>query len=263
MNKHHKVPSINSSVIETTSQVISAQADPILGEQAIHWVLCKESYATNRRKEIDGWSLVGETPASCMYHLEDRAIIAFRGTKVLMDLFTDIQLTVGPPCGFDRVGPAKEMVDEFLKENPGVEIQVTGHSLGGAIARCVGQALQLGIVTFNEAAPPQNPVITGPNEKDYHIVLDVFSAWQNPNVIRIDRGYRLPARNWFGHTNLASVALATAKAHSLSNFAAARGTVVDSAFETKLFDDWYKYLPLTQKATLWTFGLGRLPPVGT
>lgn len=245
----------------------SANADPIIGQHAIHWVLSKETYATSRRKEIDGWNLVGETVDTCMYHLEDRAIIAFRGSQTLADVKADVQLSRpgGNGCNFDKMAPALAMVEAFITENPDVEIQLTGHSLGGAIARCAGQKLGLGIVTFNGAAPPSNPVSTGPNEVDYHIVFDLISAWENPNTIRIDKGYRpaqygrLDPRRWLD-LSVGPVF----RAHLIENFSNEKvGKITSTVGENFIILSWYNRLPQLLKDAFNAFTqTNRLPAVG-
>lgn len=244
----------------------TSHGDPLLGVHAIHWVLATETYSTTRRTEIEGWSLVGETEDTCMYHQGDRAIIAFRGSQTIADVRSDIQLSRpgGNGCDFTKLGPAMKMVEDFVEENPDIEIQLTGHSLGGAIARCAGQKLGLGIVTFNGASPPSNPVATGPNEVDYHIVFDIISAWQSPNTVRIDKGFRphtygsWDPRGWLD----ASVG-PVFKAHLIDNFSNKRqGVVVNGLRENTIINQWFSTLPyLFKQVFLHFIETNRLPPI--
>lgn len=249
-------------------------ADPILGQHSIHWVFAREVYSTIRRQEIDGWQKVGGTVDTVMYHYPKasdtpgRAIIAFRGSQTIADIRSDIQLSRpgGNGCDFDKLKPALEMVEHFIEENPDVEIQLTGHSLGGAIARCAGQKLGLGIVTFNSAAPPSNPVYTGPNEVDYHIVFDLISAWENPNTVRIDKGFRpykygnLDPRKWLD-TSIYPVF----KAHSIENFSNCKsGKIISGQEENFIIKSWYDGLSLLLRKIFNYFTqTNQLPPVPT
>ena len=245
-----------------------SNADPILGSNAIHWLVCLETYNQSRSPTIginQDWFLGYEDPETCVYHRQDpenyvlkETIIGFRGTKVLKDVVDDIKLSKGGASTFPRAEQGVAFTQKYLDENPELIIQLTGHSLGGAIARHVGQTLGLGIVTFNAAAPPSNPVITGPNEIDYHIVFDIISAWQHPNTVRIDKGYR-PIKNrsliplvW------ANKALGDIfRSHTLLNFSNERpGYLVDAQEENRLFKLWYYSLPLVLKRYIIFFLLG-------
>lgn len=245
----------------------SASANPLLGENALHWVFCLESYSSSRRPQIDDWVLVGETVDTCMYRdsESERAIVAFRGTQTLSDIKSDVQLSRpgGDGCDFNRMGPAMQMLEEFIEEFPDVAIQLTGHSLGGAIARCAGQRLSLGIVTFNSAAPPSHPVYTGPNEIDYHIAFDIISAWQNPNTVRIDLGYRPRRVAWYDPRKYKNASLETLlKAHSLSNFAGQKGRIISVQEENSIWQGWYKSLPRFIRRDILDFiQVNQLPPL--
>ena len=263
---------ISSVVTATPYDTTSSNADPILGPHVIHWLLSREVYNTLRRPEIEGWNLVGGTADTVMYHnpasidIPGRAIIAFRGSQTLLDIRADIQLSRpgGNGCDFDKLKPAEEMISNFLTDNPDVEIQLTGHSLGGAIARCAGQKLGLGIVTFNSAAPPSNPVYTGPNEIDYHIVFDFISAWQSDNTVRIDKGYRPPSYSIFSSLRRIDFAsMNVFKAHSIDNFSnQKKGKVISGNQESTLLFTWYNSLPkIIQHAFNLFTQTNRLPPV--
>ena len=100
---------------------------------------------------------------------------------------------------FPRSGEALLCMSKLTELNNSLSASLTGHSLGGAIAREVGKMLHLRVVTFNAATPPSAPVTSGPSEVDYHTVFDIVSAWQSPNTVRIDKGcYPLPSI-WHGH----------------------------------------------------------------
>ena len=249
-----------------------ANADPLIAQHAIHWVFSKEVYSPMRRELIDGWKLAGQTVDTVMYHFpadveSGNAIVAFRGSQTHADIVADIQLaTPGAQPEFPRLQEAEEMITAFINDNPDVPIQLTGHSLGGYIARCTGQRLGLGIVTFNAAAPPSNPVKTGPNEADYHIVFDIVSAWQNPNTVRIDKGWRPSTASFnrlaraYSFTNNARKLLA---AHSIDNFSNKySGKVISADEEDVILHTWFNRLHGSlKKAWEHVIQTKHLPPV--
>lgn len=245
-----------------------SNADPILGENAIHWLVCIETYETERKPVLgldQDWFLGYQDPETCVYHRRDlenyvlkQTIIGFRGTAAFKDVLDDIKLSKGGSQTFPRAEEGVKFVQEYLDENPELMLQLTGHSLGGAIARHVGQALGLGIITFNAAAPPSNPVLTGPNEIDYHIVFDIISAWQHPNTVRIDKGYRpIKSRSLIPLAWAGKALNDMVKSHSLTNFSSERqGIVIAAEAENKLFKTWFYSLPLILKKYVTYFMLG-------
>lgn len=242
-----------------------SNADPIISQHAIHWVLSKEVYSTTRRNEIDGWFLIGGTSDTVMYSNNEYGIIAFRGSQTLSDIQSDIQLSRpgGNGCDFSKLNQAIPLIEKFKQENQGLEIQLTGHSLGGSIARCAGEKFGLRVVTFNGASPPSNPVTSGSMETDYHIIFDLISAWQHPNTIRIDKFFRpSPSRlnplTWLNYT-LKPVL----QAHSIENFSNARtGVMKSNEVENVIIQGWYSRLYDWQKDLFKKFiGLNRLPPI--
>jgi hypothetical protein len=250
------------SVVSKTFSTTTSHADPLIRKHAIHWVLAQESYATSRRKVIEGWNLVFEKQDMCVYESLDFTIVAFRGTVNSEDFKNDVQLAVAGSKTFAKVQPAIEFVKPYID---GRLIQVTGHSLGGALARHVGQALGLGIVTFNAAAPPSNPAHGGPNEVDYHIVFDIISAWTRPTTVRIDKGHKPyrpsfhASKAWFLGKGMKPMF----EAHSLINFSNERyGKIVGEDHENSLWHEWYTKLPLFLKAIfLFFINARKLPPV--
>lgn len=184
------------SVVQGKKLLQIEDADPNIGKHAVHWVISAEMYAPQRRKQIGDWTLRMEDEQVCIYSTfvddQEFAIVGFRGTvSEFDDILNDIALSTASlgTCGFGRVGSGITEISNYLESNRSVLIQLTGHSLGGAISRCVGAFFNVGVVTFNAAAPPTNPVKTRENEANYHIVFDMISAWQTPNCIRLEKGF--------------------------------------------------------------------------
>lgn len=264
---NHPFGSVTSSGPYTTG---TASADPLIRTHAMHWVLSQEVYSIHRRESIEGfmYNPDASTDDMAIYSLDDHTIAAFRGTVNLTDVRNDFQLAMrGASCSFDKVKPAVEAIRAYMQQYPNQLVQTTGHSLGGAVARCVGQELGLGIITFNAAAPPSSPVRTRQNELDYHIAFDVISAWTEPTTIRIDKGYRpvkpprfVPAvvRVWFFGKGVKPLL----DAHKLENFSNERpGTKISNQDEDLLWHEWFNNLPRLVKATFLSWIQSRDLPV--
>lgn len=235
------------SLVSGTPELETNMADPNIGKHAIHWVLCNESYKKKKRPLIDGWELVFEEEETCIYatSYEDQeyAIISFRGTAVKKDFWDDYELASSSKgtCTFPRAAHGKQVTLAFLEEYSGIKVQLTGHSLGGAIARCVGADIGLGVVTFNAAAPPTNPVITRENESNYHIVFDPISAWQTPNCVRLDKGIRGPSTIWdkLGTVFWNNTASKFTEAHTLLSFSNLKpSSIISPKKEDLIFAEW-------------------------
>lgn len=266
------------------------QCDPLISRHALHWVLSAEVYNTTRRLQIEAWKLVAQysTYDQVFYTNEDFGIMAYRGSADAYDIYNDVYVARPGSKSFPKVAPAIAQMKQILSSGE-YKIQVTGHSLGGALARHVGQACGLGVVTFNAASPPSNPATSGPNEVDYHIVFDVISAWQHPNTIRIDKGYRpvvpcllhkLPIVVRRTLERVDQLVMSTARrivrfifhrstkqmimAHKLENFSNAKsGTRISNENESALWMEWWDQLPKGDQQVFRRFvGIGQsLPPV--
>lgn len=230
----------------TTTQ----QADPLIRNHAIHWVLCKEAYARQRRYAIEGWVYQPQASSgdTAVYADGNHVIIAFRGTATLVDIHNDIQLSrPGQSCSFEKSKSMSVYVARLLETDPLTLIQLTGHSLGGAIARCVGGRLGLGVVTFNCAAPPSSPAMSYSNQIHYHIVFDIISAWQS-SATRIDKRYsprRFGLLTRFLQKLFYDMAIAPMlKAHEIDNFSNERtGMVIRASDEQRVWHNWFTRLP--------------------
>lgn len=72
--------------------------DPIIKRHEYHWRACIESYQapSNRLQRLGVWELLYSDTESCIYHLNNLAvIIGFRGTAATKDLYDDIRIVQG------------------------------------------------------------------------------------------------------------------------------------------------------------------------
>lgn len=245
----------------------SSDADPIIKQHAYHWIFSKESYATKRRMYIEGWEYLPEYSNSdvCVYQRNNYCIVAFRGTQTVSDIYNDVQLSkYGNQCDFQKVQPSITFIQDLLVTDPGLIIQVTGHSLGGAIARCVASALNLVSVTFNSAAPPSSPKQNRVSDTAYHIEFDIISAWQS-NCVRIDKGYR-PKKLGFIYRLIGTHFMKQSirpmlDAHNIDNFSNSKpGQYSSTVQENDLWQSWYQGLSLKFKLVFLAFlGTTHLP----
>ena len=65
------------------------------------------------------------------------AVVAFKGTdpKRVVDLYTDIRLAAGHLGDTARISRSRETLKQVQEALPGYKVVLTGHSLGGSIAR--------------------------------------------------------------------------------------------------------------------------------
>lgn len=236
-------------------------ADPIILLHDIHWLVCIETYKEVRDETIGRdhqWSLVEEEEEIVVYQKNHRhcimrgstppekahLIVGFRGTKVLRDIHDDIHITFGQD--FERGEKGKNFVKMLKTKYVDAQIDVTGHSLGGAIARVTGEEHDIQVVTFNAAAPPTAPVKVRPDDVNYHIMYDIVSAWQSPNTIRIDKGYfphivaSVLTHTFLGNPVPLHFIAEMLRTHELANFSSKRsGRLVTPSEETQKFSMWF------------------------
>lgn len=263
------VPYTSSKNDENPPKYNTSDVDPIVSKHAVHWLACVETYQKSRRSWINDWWLAYQDAETCLYAKEKTVIFAFRGTQATKDLYDDMKISAGD--NFPRVAEAISYIKELIALNTDLSIELTGHSLGGAIARESAKRLNIptNVVTFNAAAPPSSPVTSNQNEVDYHIVFDMISAWQKPNTVRIDKGYSpspsllevfatqtLPFYSWF------HIFDGVIPAHELKNFSNLKpGKVISADEETKIMNNWYLLLPIKTRLYVTTalFGIGGMP----
>lgn len=87
---------------------------------------------------------------ACLYKVNTKLVISFRGTDGLGDVRPDAQMAFGvvPSQYYSaRMAYKSILASDFVKKN---EVDyITGHSLGGGLAQMLGAEFQVPFVTFN------------------------------------------------------------------------------------------------------------------
>lgn len=227
-------------------KLLSVQdADALIRQHALHWLVCIESYAPDKRRNINQWLLTYADLETCIYTSQKQSIVGFRGTASSKDLYDDAKITLGKV--FPRAQAAVAMLKGLMQQNPGHVYVLTGHSLGGRIASVTGQELMLETVTFNQAAPPTYTMTNSVLSTNYHISFDIISAWQTVNTVRICKGY-WPLTSWYynyiPYIWLWNILKGIVPSHSLSNFSNDyTGLEISTEEENKRLSKWFKSLP--------------------
>jgi len=121
------------------------------------------------------------------------AYVAFRGTAIgqkgaLQDIQDDLQIAFGANCNLQILNEAIPLLRELY--STGYRITLSGHSLGGKAALCLGHMPGVvNVVALNAGAPVTNPDYKGPGiGTHYHIVGDVISTHvYGMNIVRVTK----------------------------------------------------------------------------
>lgn len=114
---------------------------------------------------------------------ETKYVIAFRGTDGISDLGSDLKIGFGQVP--EQYSQALAFVEQVCKEKgiAPAEIELTGHSLGGYLARTAGETLGAKKVwTFNSPGPTRR-------ERDYLARLIPGTSLPNNKLIQVRSTY--------------------------------------------------------------------------
>lgn len=169
------------------------------------------SLSTKRLKEVDGYILQPDTYQSLRVGvwfntIKNHIVVGLRGTQLggkggMQDLKDDgvvSGILSGGSCDLGIVKEAMTIMDK-LRTSPlkTSKITVSGFSLGGSAAMCIGNKLPyVKVVSFAGGAPPTQPTLVGPGPNratHYHVVGDLVSTHMSPaaaRVVRVDKGFK-------------------------------------------------------------------------
>lgn len=240
-----------------------SDCDYSIKQHAIQWLVCYETYRPERRKTLSlYWQLFYDTAETCMYRLEcnqDRIIIGFRGAYHIKDVKTYFKMM--RDVDYDRVYQAIVAVRGILEKQPNAKIYLTGHGVGGTIAKYVAHELHLIAITFNSAGMPTRyeKLVEYKDEVNYHIVYDILSAWQpSKYTVRIHKGLN-PLPHWIENLSkpLSMISIGTKLSinHDLDTFSkySGNGKRICGFEEDALLQEWWDKLPFIYKYPIRAF----------
>lgn len=139
------------------------------GADSKAYEMAARSYDRTRR--VTGgeqYEFVAKTPtAEAIYDRESNTLrIGIRGTDSLHDIATDTYITPGKLAATSRYRKDKKFTEDAIARYPGATVEVSGHSLGGAIASQLKRDVP-GVTsarTFNQAVAPQDLIGSKANE---------------------------------------------------------------------------------------------------
>lgn len=105
---------------------------------------------------------------------ENKLIVTVAGTHKVSDVGTDIYLAAGKLKSTKRYQSAKKTLEKARDKYKPAEVVVTGHSLGGAVARDIGKKNDK-IITYNRGATIGEK--KRKNETDYRTKGDIVSLF--------------------------------------------------------------------------------------
>lgn len=151
--------------------------------------LVSESYRESAAKDVNGWSLVAESPTIKIYNKGSDMVVSIRGTKDSEDAKADSMIPFNSLEKSSRFQKDFDFLSSFIRSNPGTYYGV-GHSLGGAI---MDLFLRKGMIqegqSYNPAVQPQDFRNTLPNHRIFmdgdplYNLVRMF-LYQKPEVIR-------------------------------------------------------------------------------
>ena len=186
-------------------------ATEIKQQDDIYYYITQESYKTNRLSNVNGYVL--DTQFSneniCCYVNNNEVIISYRGSAVIKDFLTDINLARGKLLEDEdfknRLSITKEIMNKYGNTH---KYSVCGHSLGGTIAVNIGDIYKnMYVCVFDmgqgiDITPAKN--INGVSYTYYGDIVSCLSVIKYNNSIIIKQPNK---EN-----------LSTLEAHKLNNF---------------------------------------------
>ena len=221
-------------IIEPSNPIVDSNG------HSVYIKLSAQAYKNPRLDNVAGYEyrpdLSDEYFASYVNYDNREAVLSCRGTNVnnVRDLINDLVITFKGGANFPRLIIARAKLNDLIRSNPGLKYIVTGHSLGGAVARILADENRtVKAITFNAAAPPTSvAAIVGNTVTSYHIAMDIISAWLGVGgeiVHRIDQGFELDS-------HLKSLY----PPHALDNFFNyGNGYEISSEKEDEKWQNWY------------------------
>jgi len=108
--------------------------EDLTDDERLYIQITRQSYETNRLNNIRDYTLVFQNVSTVAYKNDTNLIISFRGTASLEDVRTDLALIKHQEQENTRFLNDLALYDKIVKDNPGRNVILTAHSLGGSIS---------------------------------------------------------------------------------------------------------------------------------
>lgn len=192
---HEEVPLFDIDSPDETGEQVSHQIspsafDPCRGEPPMASFIrtgdklpayIAYSMYGERPQSLYGYTLIHNSPRVAVYASSPYAIVGLRGTSVGAegssdDIFDDIEIAFGDGCQLSLNQEALPLIEDLTRQ--GFQVTLTGHSLGGRAALCLGRIPGVvNVVALNAGAPAINPEhADGVAGIHYHVVGDFIST---------------------------------------------------------------------------------------
>ena len=150
-----------AGLVSELHKMISGNAKRVSGidkEDVDIQKIANQTYKKDRRVQVGSFNYVSNESdeEKALYKNDEtkQIIIAFRGSKVMKDLKTDLKLALGGIRKTERYASSKDYVDKIKTLYPDYTITLTGHSLGGTLAIQMSKDFGDKAVVFNAGHTP-------------------------------------------------------------------------------------------------------------